>query len=160
MLSDIDTVLSNYIAGQLLDAFIVGVLTYIGYLIIGLQYSLILAIFTMIACLIPFFGPWIGLVPAALISLASNPLMALKVFIVMMIVQQIDNNFISPQVMKKSMDLHPLTVILLLMGIVPIMGVVGLIIVIPLYSAIKVTISNIIEIYYPKYDDVFGNDEK
>ncbi len=151
ILSDIDYVLSNYIAGQLLVAFFIGLLMYIGYLIIGLRYSLILAIFAMITCIIPFFGPWLGIIPAILLSLADNPFMAVKIFIVMIVVQQIDNNFISPQVMKKSMDIHPLTVILLLMGIIPILGFIGLIIVIPLYSAIKITIKNIVEMYYPKY---------
>lgn len=152
ILADIDLALSNYIAGKLLAAFIIGVFMYIGYLIIGLKYSLILAIFAMITGIIPFFGPWIGIIPAILLSFANgNPIMALKVFIVMIVVQQIDNNFISPQVMKKSMDIHPLTVILLLMGIIPILGFIGLIVVIPLYSAIKVTIKNIIEMYYPEY---------
>lgn len=151
ILTDIDFVLSNYIAGQLLVAFLIGIFMYIGYLIIGLKYSLILAIFAMITCIIPFFGPWLGIIPAILLSLASDPFMAVKIFIVMIIVQQIDNNFISPQVMKKSMDIHPLTVILLLMGIIPILGFIGLIVVIPLYSAIKITIKNIIEMYYPEY---------
>jgi len=151
ILTDIDYVLSNYIAGQLLVAFFIGLLMYIGYLIIGLKYSLILAIFAMITCIIPFFGPWLGIIPAILLSLADNPFMAVKILIVMTVVQQIDNNFISPQVMKKSMDIHPLTVILLLMGIIPILGFIGLIIVIPLYSAIKITLRNIVEMYYPKY---------
>ncbi len=158
ILTDIDFVLSNYIAGQLLVAFFIGLLMYIGYLIIGLKYSLLLAIFAMITCIIPFFGPWIGIIPAILLSLADNPFMAVKIFIVMTIVQQIDNNFISPQVMKKSMDIHPLTVILLLMGIIPIFGFIGLIIVIPLYSAIKITIKNIIEMYYPKYAEELNLD--
>jgi predicted PurR-regulated permease PerM len=158
ILTDVDYVLSNYIAGQLLVAFFIGLLMYIGYLIIGLKYSLILAIFAMLTCIVPFFGPWIGIIPAILLSLADNPFMAVKIFIVMMIVQQIDNNFISPQVMKKNMDIHPLTVILLLMGILPIFGFIGLIIVIPLYSAIKVTIKNIIEMYYPKYAETLDLD--
>ena len=151
ILNDIDYVLSSYIAGQLLVALSIGILMYIGYLIIGLKYSLILAIFAMIACIIPFFGPWIGIIPAILLSLANDPFMAVKIFIVMNVVQQEDNNFISPQIMKKNMDIHPLTVILLLMGILPIFGFIGLIIVIPLYSAIKITIKNIIEMYYPEY---------
>jgi len=159
ILTDIDFVLSNYIAGQLLVAFLIGIFMYIGYLIIGLKYSLILAIFAMITCIIPFFGPWLGIIPAILLSLASDPFMAVKIFIVMMVVQQIDNNFISPQVMKKSMDIHPLTVILLLMGIIPIFGFIGLIIVIPVYSAIKITIKNIIEMYYPEYANMLNIDK-
>lgn len=159
ILSDIDFILSNYIAGQLIAAFFIGLLMYIGYLIIGLKYSLILAIFAMITRFIPFFGPWIGIVPAILLSLASDPFMVVKIFIVMAVVQQIDNNFISPQVMKKSMDIHPLTVILLLMGIIPILGFVGLLVIIPLYSAIKITIKNIIEMYYPEYAKVLAPDK-
>ncbi len=159
ILSDVDFVLSNYIAGQLTVAFFIGVLMYIGYLIIGLNYSLILAIFAMLTCIIPFFGPWLGIIPAILLSLANDPFMAVKILIVMTIVQQIDNNFISPQVMKKSMDIHPLTVILLLMGIIPILGFIGLIIVIPLYSAIKITLKNIVEMYYPRYAVVLDLDK-
>ncbi len=160
ILSDIDLVLSNYIAGQLLVAFLIGIFMFIGYLIIGLKYSIILAIFTMITCIIPFFGPWLGIIPAILLSFATgNPFMALKVLIVMLVVQQIDNNFISPQVMKKSMDIHPLTVILLLMGIIPILGFIGLLIVIPLYSAIKATIKNIVEMYYPDYSKTLDFDK-
>lgn len=159
ILLDIDNVLSSYIAGQLSVAFLIGLLMYIGYLVIGLKYSLLLAIFAMITCIIPFFGPWLGIIPAILLSLADNPFMSVKILIVMMIVQQIDNNFISPQVMKKSMDIHPLTVILLLMGIVPILGFIGLIIIIPLYSAIKVTVKNIILIYYPNFADLLDLDK-
>ncbi|PYG87304.1 putative PurR-regulated permease PerM [Ruminiclostridium sufflavum DSM 19573] len=160
ILSDIDLVLSNYIAGQLLVAFLIGIFMFLGYLIIGLKYSLILAIFAMLTCIIPFFGPWLGIIPAVLLSFASgDPFMALKVFIVMLAVQQIDNNFISPQVMKKSMDIHPLTVILLLMGIIPILGFIGLLVVIPLYSAIKVTIKNVVDMYYPEYAKTLAFDK-
>lgn len=147
ILHDIDAALSSYILGQMLVALAIGILMYIGYLIIGLKYSIILAIFAMITCIIPYFGPWIGIIPAALVGLMTSPFMALKVVIVMLVVQQIDGNFISPQVMRRSLDIHPVTIILLLTGSVSLYGFVGLLVAVPFYAAIKVTVKNIYNMY-------------
>lgn len=152
MLKDIDTTLSAYIQGQMLIAFAIGIMMYIGYLLINLRYAAVLAIFAMITCIIPFFGPFIGIIPALLISLTISPLMPLKVLLVMIVVQQIDGNFISPQVMRRSLDIHPVTVILILTGCVSLFGVMGLIISIPLYAAIKVTVKNIHSMYFTRPD--------
>lgn len=153
MIMDIDTALSSYIQGQMLVALFIGIMMYIGYLIIGMRYPAVMAIFAMITSLIPFFGPVIGIVPAALISLAADPFMIIKVALTAIVVQQIDGNFISPQVMKRSLNIHPVTVILILTGCVSIFGVVGLIISIPLYAAIKVTVKNITEMYLSQYNE-------
>lgn len=150
---DVDTVVSSYIQGQMLVALAIGVLMFIGYLIIGMDYAFILALFAMLTCIIPFFGPWIGIIPAVLIGLTLHPFMAVKVFIVMQVVQQIDNNFISPQVMQRNLDIHPVTVILLLMGSVTLFGFFGLLFAIPVYAAIKATLRNLNEMYFNEKAD-------
>lgn len=152
--ADIDEALSSYISGQMTVALLIGILMYIGYLIIGMNYPLILAIFAMITCIIPFFGPWIGIIPAVLVALTVDPIMALKVWAVMMIVQQIDNNFISPQIMRKSLDIHPVTVILMIMGGSALFGLVGLLVAVPTYAAVKVTVRNLYQMYGTEYIDL------
>ncbi|MFZ5985671.1 MAG: AI-2E family transporter [Bacillota bacterium] len=148
IMKDIDNALSSYIVGQMLVALSIGIMMFIGFLIIGIKYSLILAIFAMITALIPFFGSAIGIIPALFISLTVNdPFMFLKVILVMVIVQQIDNNFISPQIMGQRLHVHPVTVILLLMIGVSLYGFVGLLLVVPLYAALKVTAKNVYEMY-------------
>ena len=140
MLNRIDEVLSTYISGQLLVALVIGVLMFIGYLIIGLKYPVVLALFGMITAIIPFFGAILGLLPAIFVSATMNPFMILKVVIVMIVVQQIEGNLISPQIMGKRLFIHPLTVILLLISAGTLFGFVGLLIVIPVYTVLRVTI--------------------
>ncbi len=147
ILYDIDNALSSYILGQMLVALGIGIMMFIGFIIIGLKYALILALFAMITCIIPFFGPILGIIPAIFIGLSNGPFMIIKILIVMIVVQQIDGNFISPQIMGKTMHVHPLTVILLLIIGASLFGFVGLIFAIPFYAAAKVTIKNIYKMY-------------
>ncbi len=147
---DIDNALSSYIVGQMLVAFAIGIMMFIGYMIIEIKYALILAIFAMITSLVPFFGPTIGIIPAILVSLTISPFMILKVILVMMVTQQIDNNFISPHVMGQRLNVHPVTVILLLLIGSSLYGFLGLLLAVPLYAALKVTVKNVQQIY--KYE--------
>ncbi|MEG6612609.1 AI-2E family transporter [Pseudoclostridium thermosuccinogenes] len=151
ILKDVDTALSSYITGQLIVASAIGVMMFIGFSIIRLKYPLVMAIFAAVACIIPYFGPWIGIIPAAFVSLSEGPVMLLKVIIVMLVVQQIDNNFISPQIMGKNLNIHPVTVILLLLGGSSLFGLLGLIIIIPSYAAVKAVALNVYRMYLSKY---------
>ncbi len=147
ILKDIDKALSSYLVGQMTVALADGILMFIGYLIIGIKYPLILSIFVIITAIIPFFGPFIGIIPAIFVGLTMNPLMAVKVFLLETIVQQIDGNFIAPQIMKQRLKVHPVTVILLLMIGSALYGFVGLLVVVPVYAALSVTIKNVYSIY-------------
>lgn len=148
IIHDVDTTLSSYITGQMLIALFVGIMMFVGYLIIGIKYSLLLGVFAMISSLIPFFGPTIGIIPALLLSLATNNFfMFIKVIIVMIVVQQIDNNFISPYIMGQKLNVHPVTVILLITVGASLYGFLGLFLVVPLYAAIKVSAKHFCEIY-------------
>ncbi|WP_456049001.1 AI-2E family transporter [Acetivibrio cellulolyticus] len=147
ILYDIDKALSSYLVGQMTVAMADGILMFIGYLIIGIKYPLILSIFVVITAIIPFFGPYIGIIPAIFVGLTMNPLMAVKVFLLETIVQQIDGNFIAPQIMRQKLNVHPVTVILLLMIGSALYGFVGLLIVVPVYAALSVTIKNVYRIY-------------
>ncbi len=147
ILEDVDKTLSTYIIGQGMLAVILGILMYIGYLTIGLKYSLILAIFAMITSFIPMFGSAIGIVPAVLVSLSYNPVMALKVLIIMVIVQQLEGNLISPQLVGKRLDIHPLTLIILFLVAGSLYGFVGMLVAVPAYAVLRVIFTNAVRIF-------------
>lgn len=142
-LADIDDTLRSYIQGQLFVSFLVGVMLLIGYLTIKLEYALLLAIFGMVMNVIPFLGPYIAVVPAIIIALIQKPKLAIYVAFIMLIAQQIESNFITPNVMGKSLDIHPLTVITVILAAGNIAGLWGIILAIPTYAVIKVILKNI-----------------
>lgn len=143
LLKDVDTTLSSYIVGQALVAMTVGVLMYFGYLIIGLEYALTLAIFAMFLIIIPFLGPILGIIPAIFVALVNGePFMAVKVILVLLVVQQLEGNLITPNIMGNRLNIHPLTIILLLMISAALYGFIGLLIAIPLYAVLKTLIHN------------------
>lgn len=142
-LSEIDDVLRSYIQGQLQISFLLALIMYVGYLIIGLEYSLLLVIFAFFMNMIPFIGPWIALAPAVIVAVIQDPMLVVWVCVVTLIAQQIDSNFITPNVMGKSLDIHPLTVITIILAAGNIAGFIGIIIAVPFYAVLKVIVSNI-----------------
>lgn len=149
LLGKIDDTLTAFIQGQLIVSFAVGVLLFIGYLIIGLKYSLTLALFAMVMNVIPFIGPFIAVVPALIVGAFQDPLMIVWVSIVMIVAQQIESNFISPNVMGRALDLHPLTVITVILAAGSIAGFVGILFAVPFYAVIKTVIVH----FYKTYQD-------
>lgn len=142
-LADIDDTLRSYIQGQLFVSFLVGLMLLIGYFAIGLKYALLLAIFGMMMNVIPFLGPYISVIPAIIIALTQEPKLAIYVAIIMLVAQQIESNFITPNVMGKSLDIHPLTVITVILAAGNIAGLWGIILAIPTYAVIKVILKNV-----------------
>lgn len=140
ILADMDMALSSYIQGQILVSVCVGILLYIGYLIIGIDYSLLLTVIAMFTNVIPFLGPIIGVIPAIIVAIIDSPFMVVKVLIVMVIAQQIEGNIISPQVMGKKLDIHPLTIISILLVAGSLGGLLGLILAVPVYAVLKVIV--------------------
>lgn len=143
LLNDMDKTLATYIVGQALVALTVGVLMFIGYLIIGLDYAFTLAIFAMFLIIIPFLGPILGIIPAMFVALVNGePLMAVKVVLVLLVVQQLEGNLITPNIMGNRLNIHPLTIILLLMVSAALYGFIGILIAIPLYAVVKTLVHN------------------
>lgn len=148
ILKDIDRTFAAYILGQLTVGLVDGVLMYIGYLVIGLDYSLVLALFVIITAVVPLIGPALGVLPAILIALLQDPVMVLYVLIILLIVQQLEGNLVSPAIFGRRLQLHPLTVILLLVVAGSLYGFIGILICIPVYAVLKVTIKNFYKLYH------------
>src|SRR5699024_2561424 len=104
LLNKIDTALTGFIQGQVIVSICVGILLFIGYLILGLDYALTLALFAMLMNVIPFLGPFIAVIPALIVGAFQAPIMILWVAIVTLIAQQIESNFISPNVMGRVLN--------------------------------------------------------
>lgn len=150
ILENLDRTLSAYITGQAIVSAIIGVLMYAGYLVLGLKYALILALFAMLTAVIPFIGAFIGIIPALLVGLSYPPVMLLKIVVLMVIVQQLEGNLVTPQIMGKQMNIHPLTIILLLLGAGSLFGLLGMLLAIPSYAVLKVIVGSAVKIYNAK----------
>ena len=136
-LRDINKTLGAYLRGVFINSFSVGIMLYLGLLILGVDFALFLGIINALTNVIPYFGPFIGAVPAVLIALLQSPALAWKVLILIIIVQQIESQLIAPQIFGRSMGFHPLTVIIALLLGGLYMGFTGLIIIIPLAAVTR-----------------------
>lgn len=148
IMKDIDDVLSGYISGQVLIALIVGFLIGIGYLIIGLNYAFLLALIAFIFNLIPFCGPLISTIPALFIGLSQSPFMAFKVIVVVVVIHLLDLNLISPRIVGSRLNIHPITIILLLVASISLFGFLSLFFIVPLYAVLKILILDLWEIKF------------
>ncbi|PGT17819.1 AI-2E family transporter [Bacillus cereus] len=142
ILDDMHYAISSYIRGQIIVSLFIGIMLLIGYLIIGIKYAVLLAILAMIVNIVPYVGPVIAITPALIIAFIDSPAMVLKVIIVMMVVQLAEGKFISPQVMGKKLDIHPITIIFIILTAGNLFGIMGIILAIPGYAILKVLVTH------------------
>jgi predicted PurR-regulated permease PerM len=136
--------LGSYFRGQLAVALLVGVLCAIGLSIIGLKFAFIVGMIAGLFNIVPLIGPWIGGVPGVIIALTTGSVVkAMLVVAVMAGVQQIDNHFITPQVMQRAVALHPSAVMLALLAGGTIAGFVGLLLAVPVTAALRIVGSHV-----------------
>ncbi|MCW2278041.1 AI-2E family transporter [Heliophilum fasciatum] len=138
--AEIDRVLRGLLRGYLLVSLIVGALTSLGLYLIGMNYSLLIGVIAAIADLIPYFGPLIGLTPVIIVALLDSPKMALSALGVIVIVQQLENNFISPKILADAVGMHPLVVIFSLLAGGHLFGIVGLLLAVPVVAVGRVIV--------------------
>ncbi|EUJ39973.1 AI-2E family transporter [Brochothrix campestris] len=143
ILSQMSQTISAYISGQTLDCLCVGILTFVGYLIIGQPYALLLGMIAGCTNIIPYLGPWIGLLPAVIVGIFISPWQALAVIIVVLIVQQLDSNVMNPLIVGRSLNVHPLTIIIVLLVAGNLAGLMGMLLAVPTYAVAKTIVVNI-----------------
>lgn len=137
--------IGHFVRARLLEALIVGAVTWIGLVAIQFPFSLLLAIFAAVTNLIPYIGPLIGMVPALGIALVNgwSSFDLFLLFSVYAIAQVIDGALLIPFFVARIVNLHPVTVILVIIAGAQFMGVLGMIISIPVASTLKVTLETI-----------------
>lgn len=148
----------SYIQGQIIVSFCIGILLFIGYSIIGLDYALILASIAAVTSVVPYLGPTIAISPAIIISIITSPFMLVKLIVVWTAVQFIEGHFISPNIMGKTLKIHPLTIIFVLLSAGNLLGIVGVILGIPTYAIIKVLVSHIFLLFKRRYNKYYADD--
>jgi predicted PurR-regulated permease PerM len=123
--------IGRWIRGQLLLGVIIGVIVFTGLKIFGIPYALSLAVLAGILELLPFAGPIIAAVPAVILGFINSAALGLILIIFYTLVQQLENQLIVPQVMKRAVGMHPVVVIVALLAGAKLGGIVGVLIAIP-----------------------------
>ncbi len=158
LLTEINTQISQYIRGQLMVAFFVGLMFWIGFASIGLEYAVTLGVLAGFLNLIPYLGSFLATVPAIVIALVDSPSMLIKVLIVFAIEQTIEGRVIQPQILGNNLEVHPLTIIIVLLSAGKIFGVPGVILGIPGYAILKVIVVHFFR-WYKDYSRLYDSDE-
>lgn len=143
LLFEIDEALGNYIRGQFLVCIIIGFMAYIGYWFIDMPYPLLLASVVALFNIVPYLGPYLGAAPAALMAASISWKMVLYVLLVNWLCQLLEGNVISPQVVGRTLHMHPLMIIFALLVGGEVAGVAGLILAVPFFAVLKVIVSHV-----------------
>lgn len=136
----VQTKMGEWLRGQLILMLFVGVLTYVGLWLMGVDYALILAILAGLLEIIPIIGIPIAIIPALIISFIQSPILALFVLILYIIIQQVENHILVPKVMQKAVGLNPVYVIIALLVGYKLGGVLGVVLSVPAATALSVFI--------------------
>ncbi|MDO5779649.1 MAG: AI-2E family transporter [Clostridium sp.] len=136
---------SRFIGGKILDSFIIGVLTFLILTIFKMPYVLLISVIVGVTNIIPFFGPFIGGIPATIIILFVSPIQALWFIVIIVVIQQIDGNIIGPKILGDSIGISAFWILFSLLVAAKFMGFVGMIIGVPLFAIFYSIIKEIIE---------------
>lgn len=153
MLKDIDSALSGFIVTRVLLNVVLGIMLYIGFLIIGLPYSLLLAVISIPLNFIPYVGSLLAAIPVIIVGFIESPSMALWSLIIIVVAQQIQDNVLSPIIYGKSLDVHPLTTVVLVLIGGDFFGIIGVLIALPVYMILKILFLRIYEIIIAERED-------
>lgn len=142
---EINAILSNFIQGQMLTALIVAVMETIGLMMVKIKYPLVLGMIGGVANIIPYFGPFLGAIPAVAVALIQSPLTALWTVAVFAVVQQIDNSFISPKMIEGRLGLHPVATVFAVLVGGEFFGVLGMLLAVPVMAILRVIVRKAVD---------------
>lgn len=132
--------MGSWLRGQALLMVIIAILDGIALVSLGMPYALTLAVWGGLVEVIPYIGPWLGLLPAAVIAFTISPVKALILIIAYVVIQQIEGNFLVPKIMGRAVGLSPVVIILALLIGAKLEGILGMIIAVPVAAAILVLV--------------------
>lgn len=142
LLYEIEGKLGAWLRGQLLLSLIIGLLVYIGLLLLQIPYALPLAILAGVLEVVPVIGPIISAIPGILLGLSISPFLAGGVAAMYFVVQQLENHLVVPQVMSKAVGLNPLVVILAIAVGGRLLGIGGALLAVPIVVVVQVIIAD------------------
>ena len=133
----LNTSLRSYIQGVLLVMLLVFITQSIGLTIAGMEAPILFALFCAITDIIPYFGPYIGGIPAVIVGFTISPITGICVLISIIVVQLLENNFYQPLIMGHTMQLHPVTIMIGLLLFQHFFGILGMVVATPVIACIK-----------------------
>lgn len=135
----------RFIGGKIVDSAIIGVLTFIILAIFKMPYALLISVIIGITNIIPFFGPFIGAIPSAIIILFVSPIQAAWFLVIILVIQQVDGNIIGPKILGDSIGISAFWILFSILVAGKLFGLVGMIIGVPMFALIYSIIKDIIE---------------
>ena len=127
-------IFSGFISGKLVDSLIIGIICYLGMLIFRMEYALLISCIIAVTNIIPFFGPFIGWAPCALILLLVNPMSALWFSLYVLFLQQLDGNVIGPHILGDYVGVSALSIMIAIVIGSGLFGFTGMVLSVPLYA--------------------------
>jgi len=136
--------IGGYVRGQGLLCLAIGLIAFIAYLLIGLPYALVLAIFAGVMEMVPVFGPALGAIPALLVALSIDPGKAVWVVVATILMQALENTVLVPRIMKNALGVNPIMVLLSLIAFSSVFGFAGALLALPLAAIIQLLVSRVV----------------
>lgn len=134
----------GFIGGKIVDSVIIGIICFICTNIIGTPYAILVSVIIGVTNVIPFFGPWIGGIPSALLVLMVDPLQALYFIILILIIQQFDGNILGPKILGDSTGLSGFWVIFSITIFGGLFGVPGMVVGVPIFAVFYAGVKTIV----------------
>jgi len=134
---EIDHLLATFISSQLVVAFFLGLVMFIGFLLIGLPNAVALSFIAMITSLIPIIGPFFGSLPAVFVAVTNSWFLFLGVLVIIVVAQYLEGNVIRPLVQGRRLEIHPIVVLFVVLSGVYLFGFIGALTAVPLYVVLR-----------------------
>ena len=141
----VDYIFSGFVRGKLLDSLIIGILCFIGCSILNMPYTPLISVVVGVTNVIPFFGPFLGAIPSALLILLVSPLQCLYFVLFILLLQQLDGNVIGPKILGGSTGISSLWVIIAILIGGGFGGVLGMFLGVPVFACIHSAVSFLCE---------------
>lgn len=143
ILDRVATAYLGWLRGMIVGMLLLGVATYLGLILVGLQFAAFFAILTAIAMIVPYFGALASSIPPILYALTISPGKAILVTLIYVATHQLEGNVIQPLVMARAVELHPAVVAVGVIAVERLFGFVGLIVAVPILATIRVLIEEL-----------------
>lgn len=142
----VGTAVGGYVRGQLIIAAFIGIFVWLGLMLLGIPSAAAIGFLAGVFNIVPYLGPIIGATPALLLALPDGWVKMLLVVVVFVLANQIEGNFLSPYILSRTTDLHPVTVLLAILIGAGLFGFAGALLAVPAVALIKLTLE---KYYYP-----------
>lgn len=140
-----DECFGKYINGQIIDSVIVGVIWFLVAFVAGIPYPFLISVIIGITNMIPFFGPFIGGIPSAILVFLAKPQLTVLFVVLLVVIQQLDGNLLAPRIIGQATGVSPFWVIFAILVMGDYFGIPGLVVAVPLFALVYREIKNIIE---------------